>query len=61
MIALLDNTVISNFSFVQRSDLVQAVLSDEVATVPAAMNEYKRGVQLGRLPCATGAGCQFWT
>lgn len=50
MIALLDNTVISNFSFIRRSDLVQIALGGAVATVQAAFTEYIRGVQLNRLP-----------
>lgn len=50
MIALLDNTVISNFSFIRRSDLVQIALGGAVATVQAAFTEYIRGVKLNRLP-----------
>ena len=50
MIALLDNTVISNFSFVQRPDLVQVALGDVAATVQEAFAEYITGVQLGRVP-----------
>jgi predicted nucleic acid-binding protein len=50
MIALLDNTVISNFSFVRRPDLVQVALGHVAATVAEAFAEYVTGVQLGRVP-----------
>ncbi|HQY94333.1 MAG: hypothetical protein WAU00_10835 [Caldilinea sp.] len=50
MIALLDNTVISNFSFIRRPDFVRLALGDAVATVQAAFDEYNRGVHLNRLP-----------
>ncbi len=50
MIALLDNTVISNFSFVQRPDLVQTALDNAVATVQEALAEHIKGAQLGRVP-----------
>lgn len=50
MIALLDNTVISNFSFIRRPDLLRLALGDSVATVQAVLDEYNQGVHLKRLP-----------
>lgn len=44
MIALLDNTVISNFSFVQRSDLVLAALGHTAAAMQEVFAEHTRGV-----------------
>ena len=50
MIALLDNTVISNFSFVQRPDLVRAALDGVVATVQEVFAEHTKGVETARVP-----------
>lgn len=50
MIALLDNTVLSNFSTVERPDLVQLALGDTAATVEEAYAELQAGIALGRLP-----------
>ncbi len=50
MIVLLDNTVLSNFSSVERPDLVQLALGEMVATVEEAYAELQAGIQLGKLP-----------
>ncbi len=50
MIALLDNTVLSNFSSVKRPDLVHAALGETAATVEEAYAELQAGIQLGKLP-----------
>ncbi|RME59079.1 MAG: DUF3368 domain-containing protein [Caldilineae bacterium] len=50
VIALLDNTVLSNFAVVERSDLVQAALHEKCATLRQVLDEHQTGVQLGRLP-----------
>jgi len=50
VIALLDNTVLSNFSAVERPDLVQTALGETAATVEEAYAELQAGIQLGKLP-----------
>lgn len=50
MIALLDNTVLSNFSIVERADLVCLALGDEAATTQTVWDELHSGVRIGRLP-----------
>jgi len=50
VIALLDNTVLSNFSSVERPDLVQLALGEMAATVEEAYAELQAGIQLGKLP-----------
>ena len=49
MLALLDNTVLSNFVIVDRVEQIRAAL-DDVATVPLVLDEYRAGVRLGRIP-----------
>ncbi len=44
MTALLDNTVMSNFSTVQRPDLVQTLLGGAVATTEQAFAELQTGI-----------------
>lgn len=50
MIALLDNTVLSNFAVVGRSDLIHRVLGEDAATVEAVWDEHQAGIRAGRLP-----------
>jgi predicted nucleic acid-binding protein len=50
MIALLDNTVLSNFTAVGRSDLVQQVLGQEATTSELVWNELQAGIRCGKLP-----------
>lgn len=50
MIALLDNTVLSNFTAVKRSDLVHLVLGEDAATSDIAWAELQKGIDIGKLP-----------
>jgi hypothetical protein len=50
VIALLDNTVLSNFSVVERVDLVRRALGEDAATTQAVWDELQTGVRMGRLP-----------
>ena len=50
MIALLDNTVLSNFAAIGRPDLVQLALGDDAATCEAVWAELQTGIRLGKLP-----------
>ena len=52
MIALLDNTVLSNFAIVARPELIRDALGDAAATVEETFAEFQTGVQLGRLPAS---------
>ena len=50
MIALLDNTVLSNFTLIERADLVQLALGENAATTQTVWDEFQTGIDLGRLP-----------
>jgi len=50
MITLLDNTVLSNFSTIERPDLVHLVLADTAATVLEVQYELATGFRLGKYP-----------
>jgi predicted nucleic acid-binding protein len=50
MITLLDNTVMSNFSAIQRPDLLQRLFGKKVATTEQAFTELQIGIQIGKLP-----------
>lgn len=50
MIALLDNTVLSNFTAIERSDLVRVALGEDAATSEAAWAELQAGIRIGKLP-----------
>lgn len=50
MISLLDNTVMSNFSAIQRPDLVQSLLGNAAATTDQAFAELQTGIKIGKLP-----------
>jgi predicted nucleic acid-binding protein len=52
VIALLDNTVLSNFTNVHRPDLVWAALGEEAATSEMAWRELQTGIRMGKLPAA---------
>ncbi len=47
---VLDNTVLSNFASVNRSDLVLRLWGEAACTTPAAFIEYEAGVAGGLLP-----------
>jgi predicted nucleic acid-binding protein len=49
MIALLDNTVLSNFSLVERIDLLRQALGPDAATTEAVWTELQTGMRRGRL------------
>ncbi|NOX63819.1 MAG: DUF3368 domain-containing protein [Chloroflexi bacterium] len=50
MIALLDNTVLSNFALVNRPDLIRRALGRSAATVQEVYQELQAGVRLGKVP-----------
>jgi predicted nucleic acid-binding protein len=50
MTVLLDNTVLSNFALVKRSDLLRKALGTAAATTADVMAEFEAGVELGRVP-----------
>jgi len=50
MIALLDNTVLSNFTTIERPDLVRLALGKDAATSEAAWAELQAGIRIGKLP-----------
>lgn len=50
MTALLDNTVLSNFTIIERADLIQLALGTDAATTQAVWDELQAGINLGRLP-----------
>lgn len=50
MIALLDNTVLSNFTTVERSDLVHLALGEDAATSDMAWTELQAGIHISKLP-----------
>jgi predicted nucleic acid-binding protein len=50
MIALLDNTVLSNFTVVERADLIQLALGADAATTQIVWDELQAGIDLGKIP-----------
>lgn len=52
MLALLDNTVLSNFAVIHRPDLISASLGKTAATTAQVADELKTGIRTGRLPAA---------
>jgi predicted nucleic acid-binding protein len=50
VIALLDNTVLSNFTAIGRADLVRLALGEDAATSEAAWAELQAGIRSGKLP-----------
>lgn len=50
MLALLDNTVLSNFALVARLPLLMQVFGQHLATTPYVVREYEDGVKRGRVP-----------
>lgn len=49
-LALLDTTILSNFSHAQQAEWVRLALGDEAATTPAVLAELRRGNALGLVP-----------
>jgi predicted nucleic acid-binding protein len=50
MILLLDNTVLSNLSLVNKLELLPKALGSQVATTRQVIHEYQEGVAKGLLP-----------
>lgn len=50
MIILLDNTVLSNFALVERTDLLREVLGEHSVTTSQVAEEFRAGITLRRLP-----------
>jgi predicted nucleic acid-binding protein len=50
VISLLDNTVLSNFSVIQRPDLLRTAFEDNLATPQQAFDELQAGIRAGKLP-----------
>jgi predicted nucleic acid-binding protein len=50
MTVLLDNTVLSNFSTIERPDLVRVAFVEQVVTTEQAFQEMQDGVKLGKIP-----------
>lgn len=50
MTVLLDNTVLSNFSAVQRSDLVRLAFAEDVVTTAHVLEEIQAGEIIGKIP-----------
>jgi predicted nucleic acid-binding protein len=50
MTVLLDNTVLSNFAIVRRSDLVHSAFVEQVGTTEQAFAEMQDGVTIGKVP-----------
>ena len=60
MIALLDNTVMSNFAVVERPHLLRVVFGDKVATPQQAFDELRAGVRVRRLPDLDWSWLPVW-
>lgn len=52
MLALLDNTVLSNFAIIRRPELISASLGETAATTSQVADELNTGIHTGRLPAA---------
>lgn len=50
MIALMDNTVLSNFTVVEQADLVRLAMGENTATSEMAWAELQTGIRIGKLP-----------
>jgi predicted nucleic acid-binding protein len=61
MIALLDNTVLSNFATVRRPDLLRAAFGDQLATARQAFDELQAGVRQGSLPDLDWSWLPVWS
>lgn len=50
MTVLLDNTVLSNFSIVQCSELLRLAFAERVSTPVQVLQEMRDGIAIGKLP-----------
>jgi predicted nucleic acid-binding protein len=60
VIALLDNTVMSNFALVERPDLLRTAFGGTLATPQQAFNELVAGVRRGKLPDLDWSWLSVW-
>jgi hypothetical protein len=60
VIALLDNTVMSNFAAVERLDLLHTAFGSGLATSQQAYDELLAGVRLGKLPSLDWSWLPVW-
>jgi predicted nucleic acid-binding protein len=61
VIALLDNTVMSNFAAVERPDLLRTAFGSGLATSQPAFDEWQAGVRQGKLPGLDWSWLPVWT
>jgi hypothetical protein len=61
VISLLDNTVLSNFTVVQRPDLLRATFGEDLATPQQAYSELQAGIQTGKLVHVDWQWLPVWT
>ena len=61
MIALLDNTVMSNFAVVECPDLLRIAFGDTLATPQQAFDELEAGIRAGKLPRLNWQWLPVWT
>ncbi len=50
MLALLDNTVLSNFTSIEHSQFIQQILGQDAATTTLVWDELQTGMRCGKLP-----------
>ena len=61
MIALLDNTVLSNFAVVERPDLLRIAFDQELATSRQAFDELTAGMRQSKLPDLDWSWLPIWS
>ena len=61
MIALLDNTVLSNFATIGHPELLHAAFAGRLAAPRQAFDELVSGVRVGKLPSLDWSWLQLWT
>lgn len=61
MISLLDNTVLSNFTVVQRPTLLRTAFKEALATPQQAFNELQAGIRTGKLVNVDWQWLPVWT
>jgi len=61
VIALVDNTVMSNFAAVGRPDLLRIAFGDTLATPQQAFAELEAGLSIGKLPDLDWQWLPVWT
>ena len=61
MIALLDNTVMSNFAAIERPDLLRTAFGSGLATSQQAFDELQAGMRQDKLPSLDWSWLPVWT